>query len=68
MESSQSLKARFFPSSGNLNGRCKENEVLKDTSTNQGAKYAHLVSAYQGPLGNNSLNYIDFRQRNLHNL
>jgi hypothetical protein len=38
------------------------------TSTSQGAKCAHLVSAYQGPLGNNSLYYIDFRQRNLHNL
>jgi hypothetical protein len=38
------------------------------TSTSQGAKCAHLVSTYQGPLGNNSLYYIDFRQRNLHNL
>ena len=28
IESSQSLKARFFSSSGNLNGRCEEYEVL----------------------------------------
>jgi hypothetical protein len=28
IESSQSLKARCFSSSGNLNGRCEENEVL----------------------------------------
>jgi hypothetical protein len=28
IESSQSLKARCFSSSGNPNGRCEENEVL----------------------------------------
>jgi hypothetical protein len=28
IESSQSLKARCFSSSGNLNGTCQENEVL----------------------------------------
>jgi hypothetical protein len=28
IESSQSLKARFFSSSGNLNSRCEEYEVL----------------------------------------
>jgi hypothetical protein len=28
IESSQSLKARFFSSSRNLNVRCEENEVL----------------------------------------
>jgi hypothetical protein len=28
IESSQSLKASFFSSSGNLNGGCEENEVL----------------------------------------
>jgi hypothetical protein len=33
----------------------------------QCAKCAHLVSDYQSTLGNNSLYYIDFRQRNLHN-
>jgi hypothetical protein len=37
-------------------------------SMGQWAKCAHLVSAYQGTLANNSLYYIDFRQRNLHNL
>jgi hypothetical protein len=42
--------------------------LLIGTSTSSGAKCTHLVSAYQGTLGNNSLYYIDFRQRNLHNL
>jgi hypothetical protein len=28
IQSSQRLRARFFSSSGNLNGRCEENEVL----------------------------------------
>jgi hypothetical protein len=41
---------------------------LMGTSTSQGAKCAYLVSAYQGTLENNSLYYIDFRHKNLHNL
>jgi hypothetical protein len=46
----------------------EESDLQEDTSTNQGAKCAHLVNAYQGTLANNSLYHIDFRQRNLHNL